>query len=101
MESGLAGSPSAEQEGLFLTRYILILVPDQILIPELWAQLPCKANPHITAMSPGHRAALQTGLDCAELLKPKWVWGLPGACPSPWRLLAATGQHSSNKHHSP
>lgn len=36
----------------FLTCYVLILVPDQILVPELRARLPCKAHQHITAVSP-------------------------------------------------
>lgn len=52
-ESGLHGVLICGVRGAFLTRYVLILVPYQILVPELRARLPCKANQHITTVSSG------------------------------------------------
>lgn len=79
---GTGGSPQSPSWGVrgslrgsFLTRDILILVPSQVLVPELRAQLPCEAKQHIavTAVSPG--TVGRAGWDHMELPKPRRVSG--------------------------
>ena len=86
-ESGLRGPLVCGARGASLTRYVLVLVPDQILVPELRARLPCKANQHITAVSPGYGQALQAGSGSAEPPKPRRV---SGCC----RELAPAPRHA-------
>lgn len=96
---GTGGSPQSPSWGVrgslrgsFLTRDILILVPSQVLVPELRAQLPCEAKQHIavTAVSPG--AVGRAGWDHTELSKPRRVSGCcQQLAPTPPR------QHRPNK----
>lgn len=77
VESGLRGAPVCGARGAFPTCCVLILVPDQILVPELRARLPCKVNQHITAVSP------RAGGGCTSRVRPcgaPQTLGVLGCC---------------------
>lgn len=101
-ESGLRGDPVCRVRGAFLTRYVLILVPNQILVPELRAQLPWKANRHVTAVSPGARGGCTSRVGPCRAPQAQMGFGALPVCPPPRHTEAAgsCGQHGSSKHRS-
>lgn len=95
-ESGLCRA-----RGALLTCYVLILVPNQILVPELRARLPCKAHQHITAVFPrtqGH--CTRRAGPCGAPQSPAGLGVLLGAHPGPLKPLEATGDHKFSKYSS-